>query len=65
MVINNTHNLIQYFFFHLGKAKLASVPTGAAVVAGGGGTAAPAASEEKSGKNNIFISYYYTILNFL
>lgn len=51
-------------YFYLGKAKLASVPTGAAVVAAGGGAAAPAAAEEKNGKDSIFISYY-TILNFL
>lgn len=46
---------LNIFFFYSGKAKLASVPTGAAVVASGGGAAAPAATEEKSGNDMVYL----------
>lgn len=46
--------------FFIGKAKLASVPSGAAVAATAGGAAEPA-TEEKNGKFNI-CSMFYSIL---
>lgn len=54
------------FFFFLGKAKLASVPTGAAVAAPAAGAAAPAAAEAK-GITSIFrlTSPFFVFIKYL
>lgn len=65
LILSNDFN--NKLFFILGKSKLASVPSGAAV-ASAGGAAAPAAAEEVKGKllyYPVYVISHYTDLFYI